>query len=106
MQTRRQSIIESSLNVFSGMVIAFAISQIAHIFEPQIQQYIWKGFEWHISAGSNIIMTVILTVISVVRGYAWRRHFNRVNESDPVLQKSLFQQRAEGPLFKSNRRHK
>lgn len=105
MQTKRQSIIESSLNVFSGMVVAFAFSQAAHIFEPQIQKYIWKGFEWHISAGSNVIMTTILTAISVIRGYAWRRHFNRVNADDPVL-KSLFQQRAEGPLFKSNRRHK
>ncbi len=78
MQTRRQSIIESCLNVFSGMAIAFVISQLAHIFEPQIKKYIWAGFEWHISAGSNLIMTSILTVISVVRGYTWRRHFNKV----------------------------
>lgn len=76
MQSKRHSIIESCTNVASGMIIAFAISQLAHWFEPQIQKYIWKGFEWHISAGSNMIMTVILTVISVVRGYAWRRHFD------------------------------
>lgn len=58
------------------MVIAFAISQLAHWFEPQIQKYVWKGFEWHISVGSNAVMTTVLTVISVIRGYAWRRHFN------------------------------
>lgn len=76
MQTKRHSMLESCSNVVSGMAIAFIISQLAHWFEPQIQMYIWKGFEWKISAGSNLIMTTILTVISVIRGYAWRRHFN------------------------------
>jgi len=76
MQSKRHSIIESCTNVASGMAIAFAISQLAHWFEPQIQKYIWSGFEWHISAGSNVIMTMLLTVVSVIRGYAWRRHFN------------------------------
>lgn len=65
------------MNVASGMIIAFTLSQLAHIFEPEIQQYIWSGFEWKISAGSNVIMTVIFTVVSVCRGYAWRRHFNK-----------------------------
>ncbi len=76
MQTRRQSVTESCLNVLSGMVIAFFISQLAHWCEPQIQKYIWKEFTWSISTGSNIVMTTILTMISVARGYAWRRHFN------------------------------
>ena len=76
MQTKRHSIIESCTNVVSGMAVAFIISQLAHWFEPQIQRYIWKGFEWHISVRSNLIMTTIMTVLSVLRGYAWRRHFN------------------------------
>ena len=76
MQSRRHSFLESCVNVASGMFIAFVISQIAHIFQHEIQKYIWSGFEWNISVGSNIVMTVILTVVSVVRGYAWRRHFN------------------------------
>lgn len=76
MQSRRHSLLESIANVSSGMIIAFVISQLAHVFEQEIQQYIWSGFEWHISAGSNLIMTVILTIVSILRGYAWRRHFN------------------------------
>jgi len=76
MQSNRHSIIESIVNVASGMAIAFIISQLAYYLEPQIQKYLWSGFEWKISAGSNLIMTVIFTVISVIRGYAWRRHFN------------------------------
>lgn len=77
MQTRKHSFIESTTNVASGIVIAFAISQLAHWFEPQIQRYIWSGFVWQVSAGSNAIMTLILTLVSIIRGYAWRRHFNR-----------------------------
>lgn len=76
-QTKRQSMIEASLNVFSGMVIAFIISQLAYWFEPQIQKYIWKGFVWNVSVGSNMIMTSLLTIVSIIRGYAWRRYFNK-----------------------------
>lgn len=83
MQSKRHSIIESCANVMSGILIAFTISQLAHWFEPQIKAHIWKGFEWHISVGSNIIMTITLTIVSIFRGYAWRRHFNRrtINET-------------------------
>lgn len=76
-QTKKHSIIESCANVLSGILISFGLSQIAHWFEPQIQAYIWSGFEWKISVGSNVIMTVVLTVVSIIRGYVWRRHFNR-----------------------------
>lgn len=96
MQTRRQSIIESSLNVFSGMIIAFVVSQLAHIFEHDIQKYIWSGFEWHISAASNAIMTSILTLLSVIRGYAWRRHFNKTNKNDPVISGLFTIRKSEG----------
>ena len=78
MQSRRHSILESSINVVSGLLIAFTISQLAYWCEPEIQRYVWKGFEWHISVGSNIIMTIILTIVSIIRGYAWRRHFNKI----------------------------
>lgn len=78
MQSKKHSIIESCTNVASGMIIAFLLSQLAHWFEPEIQKYIWAGFEWHISAGSNAVMTTILTVVSVCRGYAWRRYFNGI----------------------------
>lgn len=76
MQTRTSSLIEASANVVSGMLIAFAISQLAAYFEPQIQKYIWTGFEWRVSAGSNVFMTVLLTTVSMIRGYSWRRYFN------------------------------
>ncbi len=76
MQTKRHSLLESCMNVISGMAIAFTLSQVAHEFQAGIRDYIWSGFEWNISAGTNIVMTIILTIVSVVRGYMWRRYFN------------------------------
>lgn len=78
MQTKRMSIIESLCNVFSGIVIAFVISQLFSFFEKEIQIYIWSGFKWQISASSNAVVTVVLTVVSIIRGYLWRRAFNRL----------------------------
>lgn len=78
MQSKRNSIIEAFSNVFSGMIIAFVISQLANVFEADIQRHIWKGFEWKVSAGSNAVMTILMTMLSIVRGYLWRRHFNNV----------------------------
>lgn len=78
MQSRKHSILEACVNVISGMAIAFMISQLAHEFQGVIKSYIWSGFEWNITAGSNIVMTTVFTVVSIIRSYAWRRHFNKV----------------------------
>ena len=79
MQTKVGSLIEASANVFSGMLIAFVLSQLAAYFAPEIRYYIWSGFEWEVSAGSNAMMTIILTIVSMLRGYSWRRYFNSKN---------------------------
>lgn len=77
MQSRKHSLVESCMNVLSGMMLAFLISQMAHEFQYEIQRYIWAGFRWEISGGSNAVMTALLTIVSIVRGYAWRRYFNK-----------------------------
>lgn len=80
-QSRKHSAVESCCNIFSGMLVAFVISQLAHELQPLIREYIWSKFEWELSVGSNIIMTVILTFISVIRSYLWRRTFNNFQTS-------------------------
>lgn len=77
-QTKRHSILEALVNVIVGMVIAFTISQLAHYFEPEIQHYIWNKFVWKLSAESNLIMTCVLTILSLARGYIVRRIFNKL----------------------------
>jgi len=77
-QSRRHSLIEAMLNVFSGMIVAFSICQLAHYFENEIQEYIWQDFVWNVSFSSNLAMTAVLTIISMIRGYIWRRVFNYI----------------------------
>ena len=74
-QSRRHSFFEAILNVLSGMLIAFMISQLASIYEADIQK-IWPAFKWSISPQSNMILTIVLTGVSMCRGYLWRRLFN------------------------------
>lgn len=75
-QSRKHSALEAVLNVGSGMLLAFVISQLAAHNEQFIQTWIWSGFHWSISAESNAFMTVVLTAVSMSRSYAWRRTFN------------------------------
>ena len=75
-QTRLHSLIETAANIISGMFIAFAVSQLAAHFSSEIRQYIWSGFDWYVGASSNAIMTIVLTLVSMIRGYSWRRYFN------------------------------
>lgn len=76
------TIFEALVNVGTGMVLAFTISQTIGYFSAEIQQYIWSGFVWNVSALSNVFMTVLLTVVSIGRGYCWRRVFNRIHEKE------------------------
>lgn len=78
-QSKVMTIFESFANVGTGMFIAFSISQLAYLFESQIQMYIWSGFVWNVGTTSNVIMTIVLTVVSVCRGYIWRRVFNKLH---------------------------
>lgn len=64
-QSRRGSFIEAVINVMIGM----GISMTANTF-------IFPLFGWHISAVDNLKISVIYTVISIVRSYCVRRWFN------------------------------
>lgn len=88
-QSKRHSRIEIITNILTGMVVAFAISQLAHWLEPTIQKYIWAGFEWKLNSSSNLVMTTILTVVSYARGMFWRRFFNRLQSKSYQSDKNL-----------------
>lgn len=72
MQTKKGSIFETSCNVFTGLVTAYLTWQF--IVLP-----IAKSHGWDMN---NLVMyqifatNVCFTVVSVVRGYFWRRLFN------------------------------
>lgn len=66
MQTKKQSFLESLVNVTVG----FSITIISlHIIFPLL------GIENH--SGKNTLITIYLTILSILRNYFLRRYFNR-----------------------------
>ncbi|KGJ22534.1 hypothetical protein [Paracoccus sanguinis] len=65
-QSRRMSLIEAVTNVAVGYALAVV---------TQIMVFPW--FDLHPSLGENLALGVIFTAISLIRGYALRRLFER-----------------------------
>ena len=65
-QTRWVSLLESTLNVGSGFIVALLVWRFIVVPILGITP----------SWGTNLYITSIFTVFSVARGYVWRRLFN------------------------------
>lgn len=65
MQTRKQSLIESCVNVFIGYLVALV---------AQMTVFPLMGIE--VSVEQNLTIGLIFTVVSLARSYAVRRAFN------------------------------
>lgn len=66
MQTKKQSFIESLYNVAIGFLVTmFSL----HLIFPIL------GIENN--SGKNIIITIYLTFLSIIRNYVLRRYFNK-----------------------------
>lgn len=68
MQTRTQSLIESTINVAIGYGVALA-AQIA----------VFPMFGIRIAISDNLLIGAIFTAISIARSYAVRRLFNHLH---------------------------
>jgi low affinity Fe/Cu permease len=64
-QTKLVSLIEQILNVASGFVLSVLVWQT-----------VGPLFGYEVTIAANLGITSIFTVVSVVRGYIWRRFFN------------------------------
>ena len=69
-QSKKSSLVEQLLNVGSGFIISL---------------FVWTWLivpvmEFEVSAQDNVLVTLIFTVISIIRGYAWRRIFNKLSK--------------------------
>lgn len=67
MQTKLGSLIEQILNIGSGFIISYFIWDL--VLKPAI-------VAGQMSVHDTFGITFIFTVVSVVRGYLWRRLFN------------------------------
>ena len=66
MQTRTESIIETALNIGSGVFVAWLLTI-----------YAMPLFGYDVPNGKALVITCMYTVVSVIRSYAWRRIFNK-----------------------------
>lgn len=65
MQTKKGSLLEVALNILSGYLIAWIIGI-----------WIYPLFGFAVTNKQNTILTLIFTLVSIIRSYFWRRLFN------------------------------
>ena len=66
MQTRKQSLIETTTSILIGYLVAL-LSQMA----------IFPIFGIYVPFSDNLLIGLWFTAISIIRGYAVRRYFNK-----------------------------
>ena len=69
-QTKRYSLLEQLCNVGSGFIIAVILW--AFVVTPYL------GIAYDIT--QNLIVTTMYTVVSIIRGYLWRRAGNHITQ--------------------------
>ena len=65
LQTKRQSLIETLTNVAIGYLISFIANML-----------VLPLFGYNINLTDGVLISIIFTIISIVRGYFIRRFFN------------------------------
>ena len=65
-QTRRRSLTEALVNTATGFVLSAVVTAI-----------VFPLFGYPIRLADNLAITAIFTAVSILRGYAVRRAFNR-----------------------------
>ncbi len=68
-QHKMASALEVSLNTASGFIISMCIWQVLGTY-----------MGYNITFGSNLFITGVFTVASLIRSYFWRRYFNNIGD--------------------------
>jgi hypothetical protein len=69
MQNKKLSLIESLTNTFTGLIVSFGIQLI-----------IYPVMGIPVKLHQNVIITIVFTVASILRGYIVRRCFNKIRK--------------------------
>ena len=85
MQSRTESLVETSINVATGFIISYSFWKFVLV------GWIKSGY---ITIDDNLIITCLFTVLAVARGYIWRRFFNA--EVHKIVHRWLHGKRKEG----------
>ena len=65
MQTKKQSMIETLTSVFVGWFIGVVLNML-----------VLPLFDYNVSLTDGVLISIIFTAVSVIRGYVIRRWFN------------------------------
>ncbi len=65
--TRRLALAESVTNVMSGLFLSI------FVFQP----IVFSWFDIDLPMHQNVSLAVIFTIVSIARGYVWRRWFHK-----------------------------
>ena len=65
MQTKKQSFIETLTSVFVGWLIGVILNML-----------VLPLFDYNVSLTDGVLISIIFTAVSVIRGYVIRRWFN------------------------------
>ena len=65
MQTKRQSLVETLTSVFVGWLIGVILNML-----------VLPLFDYNVSLTDGVLISIIFTAVSVIRGYVIRRWFN------------------------------
>jgi len=65
-QSKLESLVEISINIFSGFILSLLIW--IYIITPY--------YDINVTMHENLSITGIFTIAAVIRGYFWRRFFN------------------------------
>ncbi|MBX9635202.1 MAG: hypothetical protein K2X44_09495 [Magnetospirillum sp.] len=68
-QSRRMSVVETLFNVSSGVVLSLIVGQV-----------VYPLFGYAVTLKDNFGLTIVFTVVSILRGYVWRRVFNHLHQ--------------------------
>ena len=69
MQNKKYSFIEAITNTFTGLIVSFLI-----------QLAIYPALNIPVRLSQNVIITIVFTVVSILRGYIVRRFFNSLRK--------------------------
>lgn len=73
-QSKVASLFEVLVNTATGFLISLSM-----------QVLMFPLFDVHISGGQHVLMTLVFTITSILRGYVLRRIFERFRKDDEKL---------------------
>jgi predicted membrane protein len=68
-QSRKHSLLEALLNTSTGFLTSLLT-----------QKVVFPMFGFYPAFSQNLIITLIFTIVSIVRSYVWRRVFNALEQ--------------------------